>query len=204
MKPNLPQNIQPDSDYNSNALIMLVELKMMNTLLVNQISVDSLNAMLLSQNPGIQVRAIHGRIKEDFVPEKSVNATASFNAHKQSVHKKIAFPQKDGYEFISPENILYCNAEGAYTLIHLAGNRKFLVSKALGCVEEKLPADLFIRIHHSCIINLNAMTNYSRADGGYITMNTGEKLMVSKARRDILLQRLGLGKEYSSNNQTLQ
>ena len=67
-----------------------------------------------------------------------------------------------------------------------------LISKTLGDIEEMLPAEIFIRIHHSTIVNLNAVTHYVRTDGGYVVMNTNEKLMVSKARKDVLLQRLGL------------
>ncbi len=55
-----------------------------------------------------------------------------------------------------------------------------------------LPPEIFIRIHHSTIVNMNAVTQYHRTDGGYVVMNTNEKLMVSKARKEALLQRLGL------------
>ncbi|HVX26234.1 MAG TPA: LytTR family DNA-binding domain-containing protein [Parafilimonas sp.] len=117
------------------------------------------------------------------------------NIKQPSQQQKIAFPQREGYEFIAAENILYCHAEGAYTYIHLTGNKKFLVSKTLGDVEEMLPSDIFIRIHHSIVINLQHITNFIRSDGGYVVMNNGEKLMVSKARKDALLQRLGLKKD---------
>ncbi len=58
-----------------------------------------------------------------------------------------------------------------------------------------LPPEIFVRIHHSTIVNLNAVTHYSRTDGGYLVMNTGEKLIVSKARKDALLEKLGLKKD---------
>ena len=44
----------------------------------------------------------------------------------------------------------------------------------LGDIHEILPAEIFARIHHSTIVNLNAVTRYSRTDGGYVVMNTGE------------------------------
>ncbi len=109
-------------------------------------------------------------------------------AHQQ----KIAFPQREGYEFIPGENILYCHAEGAYTNIFLTNGKKFLVSKALGDIEEMLPSEIFIRIHHSTIVNMNAVTHYIKTDGGYVVINTNEKLMVSKARKEVLLEKLGL------------
>jgi two-component system LytT family response regulator len=117
------------------------------------------------------------------------------NIRQSAEHQKIAFPKRDGYEFIAVENILYCTAEGAYTYIHLLGNKKFLVSKTLGDIEEMLPADIFQRIHHSTIVNLHHITNLIRSDGGYVMLNNGEKLMISKAKKDMLLQRLGLKKD---------
>lgn len=117
------------------------------------------------------------------------------NIRQPAQQQKIAFPQREGYEFIPAENILYCHAEGAYTYIHLTGNKKFLISKNLGDVEEMLPADIFQRIHHSTIINMQHITNFIRSDGGYVLIDNGEKLMVSKAKKDMLLQRLGLKKD---------
>ncbi|CAN5410444.1 hypothetical protein BH10BAC3_BH10BAC3_15770 [soil metagenome] len=55
-----------------------------------------------------------------------------------------------------------------------------------------LPPEIFIRIHHSTIVNLNAITNYMRTDGGYVLMNTNEKLAVSKARKNVLWKILGI------------
>jgi len=117
------------------------------------------------------------------------------NLKQPTQYQKIAFPQREGYEFITVENILYCNAEGAYTSVHLINNKKFLISKNLGDIEEMLPADIFQRIHHSTIVNIQHITNLIRADGGYLILDNGEKLMVSKAKKDMLLQRLGLKKE---------
>ncbi|SFP64698.1 LytR/AlgR family response regulator transcription factor [Parafilimonas terrae] len=117
------------------------------------------------------------------------------NIKQPSQRQKIAFPQRDGYEFIPAENILYCHAEGAYTTVHLTGNKKLLVSRALGDIEEMLPEDVFQRIHHSIIVNVHHITNLIRSDGGYVMIDNGEKLIISKSKKDILLQRLGLKRD---------
>jgi len=117
------------------------------------------------------------------------------NIRQPAQQQKIAFPQREGYEFIPAANILYCLAEGAYTNIYLVGNKKFLVSKTLGDIEEMLPVDVFQRIHHSTIVNMQHITNLIRSDGGYVMIDNGEKLMISKAKKDMLLQRLGLKRD---------
>jgi len=117
------------------------------------------------------------------------------NMRQPAQQQKIALPNRDGYEFTQVSSILYCGAEGAYTKVILTDGRSLLISRTLGDIEEMLPPEMFLRIHHSTIVNLNAITHYIRTDGGYVVMNTNERLMVSKARKDVLLQRLGLKKD---------
>jgi two-component system LytT family response regulator len=117
------------------------------------------------------------------------------NIRQPEQQQKIALPNRDGYEFTQANAILCCKAEGAYTKVILSNKRSLLISRTLGDIEEILPMEIFARIHHSTIVNLNAVTHYSRADGGYVVMNTGEKLIVSKARKDALLEKLGLKKD---------
>jgi len=107
--------------------------------------------------------------------------------------QKIALPYREGYEFIEPQHILYCEAEGAYTKFHFKGeNRVLLISKSLGDVESLLPETQFQRIHHSTMVNIGYITHFIKTDGGYVQMNNGKRLMVSKTRKDALMNRLGL------------
>ncbi|WP_207632632.1 LytR/AlgR family response regulator transcription factor [Foetidibacter luteolus] len=117
------------------------------------------------------------------------------NIRQPELLQKVALPSRDGYQFVSAQSILYCRAEGAYTKVFISDKHPLLISKTLGDIEEMLPTGIFTRIHHSTIVNMNAITNYSRTDGGYVVMNTGEKLVVSKPRKDALLEKLGLKKE---------
>lgn len=114
------------------------------------------------------------------------------NMKQPALQQKIALPNRDGYEFALIGSILYCKAEGAYTKLIFSDKRTLLVSKTLGDIEEMLPPELFVRIHHSTVVNLNAVTRYVKSDGGYLVMNNDEQLAVSKARKDALMQRLGL------------
>jgi two-component system, LytTR family, response regulator len=117
------------------------------------------------------------------------------NFKQPSSQQKIALPNRDGYEFIEVAHIIYCQAEGAYTKVFLDIKKFILVSKTLGDIEELLPPDLFLRTHHSIVVNLNFVTHFVRGDGGYIKMQTGEELPVSKSRKEIVLERLGLQKK---------
>ena len=114
------------------------------------------------------------------------------NIRQPSGDQKIALPQREGYEFVEVSSILYCLAEGAYTKVVLENKRSMLISRALGDVEELLPPDMFQRIHHSSLVNVSYISQFLRTDGGYVVLGNGEKLAVSKSKKDSLMERLGL------------
>jgi len=114
------------------------------------------------------------------------------NMRQPSAEQKIALPQREGYEFVDVASIIYCNAEGAYTKIFIEGKRTMLISRTLGAVEELLPHEIFQRIHHSTLVNTTYITQFLRTDGGYVVLKNGEKLSVSKAKKEMLMARLGL------------
>ena len=114
------------------------------------------------------------------------------NIRQPSGDQKIALPQREGYEFVEVSSILYCLAEGAYTKVILENKRSMLISRALGDVEELLPPDIFQRIHHSSLVNISYISQFLRTDGGYVVLGNGEKLAVSKSKKDSLMERLGL------------
>ncbi len=114
------------------------------------------------------------------------------NIKRPSGQQKIALPYKEGYEFVEVSHINYCQAEGAYTKVFLDNRKYILVSKTLGDIEELLDEDLFQRIHHSTVVNLGFITHFVRSDGGYVKLQTGEQLPVSKSKKEGLMERLGL------------
>ena len=137
--------------------------------------------------------AVHKAEEKILSSEGAINIQNLLHNIKQPAQQqKIALPNRDGYEFAQVNSILYCGAEGAYTKVVFNDKHSLLISRTLGDIEEMLPHEIFIRIHHSTIVNINAVTHYIRTDGGYVVMNTNDKLMVSKARKEALLQRLGL------------
>jgi len=111
---------------------------------------------------------------------------------KQPDRQRIAFPFREGYEFIAPDEITCLLAEGAYTKVHLQDGRMLLISKSLGDLGELLPAEEFVRVHHSSIVRTANITHFLRTDGGYVQLTNGMKLMVSKSKKDNLMEKLGL------------
>lgn len=106
--------------------------------------------------------------------------------------QRIAIPTRNGFEFIPVNEIIYCKADGAYTCIHLVNNKKLLLSKSLGEAEQILPPELFERIHHSLLVNIEHIKQFIKSDGSYLVMNNGDELSVAKSKKEQLLLRLGI------------
>ncbi|MBS1664894.1 MAG: LytTR family transcriptional regulator [Bacteroidetes bacterium] len=51
-----------------------------------------------------------------------------------------------------------------------------------------LPGTLFVRIHHSYIINCNAVERYIKGEGGQVVMKNGAVLDVSKRKKSEFLK----------------
>jgi two-component system, LytTR family, response regulator len=91
-------------------------------------------------------------------------------------------------KFISYNEIIYCKAEGRYTHIVLKNGKSIMTAKLLKSFENKLPADIFLRIHKSYIINLNYISNYNKNNNAILLLGTSTKLVVSKRRKRRILE----------------
>lgn len=97
--------------------------------------------------------------------------------------RKVPFSVQSGVEFICPDDIIYVEGENNYSVLHLSDHKKLVVSKTLGHTEEVLNAYSFIRIHKSYLINLKYIKRYIKTDGGYVELENGTKLSVSRMRK---------------------
>lgn len=70
---------------------------------------------------------------------------------KRPAYQRIAVPTVDGLQFIKVADIIYLEAQVNYTHIFLANKTKFVVCRTLKEFEDMLPADTFLRIHHSTL-----------------------------------------------------
>lgn len=114
-----------------------------------------------------------------------------FQTIKQSAKpaaQRIALTTGDGMIFVSTRDIMYCQAESNYTSVVLAGGKKILVSKVLKEIDETLSGTDFFRIHNSFLINLNHIKKYVRGDGGYIVMEDGANISISRNKRQEFME----------------
>jgi len=102
------------------------------------------------------------------IPLPSVSTAAvlaDFKVYTKINWQKLAVNTMDEIRFIPFDDILYCSAQINYTKIFTRIGKSFLCSKTLKEVEKNLPDDLFIRIHHSYLVNISEITAMKKQVG---------------------------------------
>ena len=106
-------------------------------------------------------------------------------------HQRIAISSMEGLQFVVTDDIIYMEANSNYTIFFLTGNRKITATKTLKDFEELLPASIFIRIHHSYLINKNGVEKYIKGDGGQVLMKNGVTLDVARRKKEEFMKAVG-------------
>lgn len=115
---------------------------------------------------------------------------AQRSSSKEVDRSRIAIPTDDGLILARIDDVIRCMAEGCYTRLHMLDGGEILVSRTLKEFEELLPAISFVRIHHSHLINLQHVKKFLRSDGGKVIMCDNSTVLVSRRKKDELMQRL--------------
>ncbi len=91
-------------------------------------------------------------------------------------------------DFVQMGDILYCEADGGYTVLHLTGGQTLLSSKALNHFERTLPGDQFIRVNRNYLLHRRYIRQYrSTGETGLVTMTDGERVEVSRRKKHAFL-----------------
>lgn len=138
-----------------------------------------------------EVVAAVGRARERLA-DSSINHQLQLlmdNLRQPQQIQRIAIPHKEEYIFVPVADIVRLEAKAAYTEIITKDKKTYLVSKNIKEYEEMLPAQVFCRVHHAHLVNLDFVRNYHKGRGGYIEMLSGESIEVSVRKKDEFLSR---------------
>lgn len=99
---------------------------------------------------------------------------APTGAGAEAAGKQVAPPESGGcylragncHVQVRWEEIVTISAEGDHTRVRLVGGREFFELKALTVWEAMLPAELFLRVHRSHIVNWTQVERVRRTSGG--------------------------------------
>lgn len=104
--------------------------------------------------------------------------------------EKIALPTSEGFEFIHVNDIVYFKAESNYTWVHLVTGEKHLIARTLKQFSGFLSFTQLFRSHNSWIVNLNHVKKYIKGQGGYLVLNNGDTVPVSRSNKEGLINLL--------------
>ncbi|MDE0771772.1 MAG: LytTR family DNA-binding domain-containing protein [Salibacteraceae bacterium] len=103
---------------------------------------------------------------------------------------KLAVPTLYGHKFIDPKHIVHVRAEGSYSVIYTENEGQIMISKNLKSIENALKQDNFLRVHRSHIVNLDKVTEFHKNDGGYLVMETDERVEIGSSNRAQIVETL--------------
>jgi two-component system LytT family response regulator len=125
--------------------------------------------------------------------QKQLEALMKNLEQRDSSQHRIALATAESYELVQVSDILYCQAEGSYTRIHLTSGDPLFVSRHLKYYENLLSEYRFYRVHQSSLINLRYLRRVIRTDGGMVEMQDGTQLPLARNKRPGLLELLKIG-----------
>lgn len=89
----------------------------------------------------------------------------------------------DAVEFVRIQDIMRCEAQGAYTQLFLKDSKPLMVSKVIKEFEFLLQDYGFYRVHQSHLINLKQVRKYVRSDN-FLLMRDGAQVQLARSRKE--------------------
>ncbi|MBK9582949.1 MAG: response regulator transcription factor [Saprospiraceae bacterium] len=100
---------------------------------------------------------------------------------------KLSFSTHEGTYILSPDDILFCEADDSYCVIHQVNSKKIIVSKTLKEIEFQLAPYYFYRQHHSYLINIKHLIKYYKGEGSSVILKGDIELPISRVKEMNLL-----------------
>lgn len=146
---------------------------------------SAIDYLLKPINPEELVQAVN-KLKDETRLSQIEQKLEALIQNKSSI-QKIAISSVEGIRLEEVSNVKYCESDNYYTTIYLRTGDKIVVSKTLKEYDKMLSGDGFYRIHQKYLVNISEIKNYSKSDGGFVTLNDGTTLTVSRRKKEGLL-----------------
>lgn len=147
---------------------------------------SAIDYLLKPVNPEELVQAV-SKLSDESRINQIEQKLEALMANKTSI-QKIAIPSMEGIRLEEVDNIRYCESDNYYTIIHLINGERIVVSKTLKEYDKMLSSDGFLRIHQKYLVKVSEIKTYSKSDGGFITLNDGTHLTVSRRKKEDLMK----------------
>jgi two-component system LytT family response regulator len=160
---------------------------------IKAIHLSSLNYLLKPFKSKELVAALHKVRTQEKIPElEQLRMLVIQLKQKTNGFQKIAVPTSNGFELITVECLIRCQADDNYTYLFVKNNGTVLACSILKVVEAQLRCfSFFMRVHNSHLVNLNEVLKYCRGrKDGRLVMSDGSSVDISRHIKKLLLKKL--------------
>lgn len=84
---------------------------------------------------------------------------------------------------VPPEEIIRVEAVSNYSRVYFANGNKLVVAKVLRWFQDLLPAEMFVRVHRSHLINRQFVQKIKGHHSKSLLLNNGESIAISKRKK---------------------
>ncbi len=113
---------------------------------------------------------------------------SNLNNFLKGESRKIALNLSDEIRLVELSNIIRIEADNNYCRFVLKNDETVLVSKHLGHFYDILKNQGFARVHQSHLISKACLEKYVKKDGGYLVLNNGDQVPVSRTQKEHVLK----------------
>ena len=149
---------------------------------------SAIDYLLKPVDPDELVEAIHkveDHIQKDF--KIQIEALQENIRNDNNSEKKIILKTLDNIYLVKVRDILYCESQSSYTMIHLLNGKQILVSTTLKEYDELLKDDGFYRVHKSYLISIRHIERFDKSEGGSVILENDIPIPVASRKREELL-----------------
>jgi len=118
------------------------------------------------------------------------DVTAQKSEAQDFAGRRLGLPTMDGLTFVDVNDIVHCEAKGAYTEFAFLNKKRIMVSKPLQVYEDMLSGQGFYRVHNSFLVNMVHIKEYVKGRGGSVIMADGASITVATRKKDDFLKHL--------------
>jgi two-component system, LytTR family, response regulator len=105
---------------------------------------------------------------------------------QQRDEHRIALPALKETRFVRPRDVIRCESSNSYTTFYLNTGEKLTVSKPIYEYENLLKEYGFVRCQQSHLINIHYIISLVKEDGGYLILENGVRIPVSRNKRELV------------------
>jgi two-component system LytT family response regulator len=112
--------------------------------------------------------------------------------HRRNCLNRITVKRNGRILLLPTHDIDWIEAEDNYVLLH-CGKDAYILRQTLSNIQNRLDPDIFIRVHRSAIVNIEALRELRLGfDGAYgVELKNGTKLRLSRGYREEFFEKFG-------------